>query len=58
MKRSLALSLVCFSLFAMGGCGDSSELETTASDNELTQWVSENPAPPEIPLSAGNEEEE
>jgi hypothetical protein len=56
MKRSWILLLVCFSLVAIGGCSDSDELAVTADNDELKQWVSDNPAPPEIPLSGGDNE--
>jgi len=33
------------------GCGGSDSVGTTAGQDELSSWVAENPAPPEIPLT-------
>jgi len=50
MKTFWTLSLVCFGLLATG-CGGKENLELSADGDELSKYVSENPAPPEIPLT-------
>lgn len=40
-------------VFILSGCGGSGSLEPTAEQDELEQWVNQNPAPEEVPLEDG-----
>ncbi|TWU56695.1 hypothetical protein Poly51_26120 [Rubripirellula tenax] len=50
MKRFTFLALFLLTLSTIVGCGGPSETAPAASQDELSQWVNENPAPEEVEL--------
>ena len=54
MNRLFKFAVPAMAIALLVGCGDSNATAPMAEQDELTQWVKDNPAPPATPVEESN----